>query len=171
STEGDGLCGCGQVLPEAVIGADLDSAVMGEVTPATFEDGSPLSPALLARLACTGAVHRVVFGPDSEVLDVGREQRIFTAAQTRAIIARDKHCQYPDCDAPPGEGEIHHSVWWWEQFGSTSVKLGVLLCWAHHDHVHQHRITIERRRGTWKFYRRDGTPIREQARSARAPAG
>ncbi|MCK6212373.1 HNH endonuclease, partial [Georgenia sp. EYE_87] len=169
STEGDGLCGCGQVLPEAVIGADLDSAVMGEVAPATFEDGSPLSPALLARLACTGAVHRVVFGPDSEVLDVGREQRIFTAAQTRAIIARDKHCQYPDCDAPPGEGEIHHSVWWWEQFGSTSVKLGVLLCWAHHDHVHQHRITIERRQRRWVFLRRDGSEIEATTRSA--PSG
>jgi hypothetical protein len=165
-----GRCGCGQVLPEVVIGADLDSAAMGDVAPATFEDGTPLAPALLARIACTGAMHRVVFGPDSEVLDVGREKRIFTAAQTRAIIARDKHCQYPDCDAPPGEGEIHHSIWWWEQLGSTSVKLGLLLCWAHHDHVHQHRIGIERQRGRWKFYRRDGTPVGEQARSARAPA-
>jgi hypothetical protein len=168
--EGDGLCRCGQELPEVVIGADLDAVAMGAVAPATFEDGTPLSPALLARIACTGAMHRVVFGPDSEVLDVGREKRIFTAAQTRAIIARDKHCQYPDCDAPPGEGEIHHSIWWWEQFGATSVKLGLLLCWAHHDHVHQHRITIERRRGRWRFYRRDGTPIGEQARSARTLA-
>ena len=90
---------------------------------------------------------------------MGREQRIFTAAQTRAIIARDKHCQFPNCDAPPGEGEVHHSVWWWEQFGSTSVKLGVLLCWQHHDHVHQHRIGIERRRRRWVFLRRDGTEI------------
>jgi len=162
--DGDGgVCGCGQELPEAVVGADLDAAAMGEVAPATFEDGTPLAPALLARLACTGAVHRVVFGPDSEVLDVGREQRIFSAAQTRAVIARDKHCQYPDCDAPPGEGEIHHSIWWWEQFGSTSVKLGVLLCWAHHDHVHQHRIAIERRKRRWVFFRRDGSEIEPTA--------
>ncbi|WP_345042388.1 HNH endonuclease signature motif containing protein [Georgenia daeguensis] len=164
---GEGWCGCGQELPEAVIGADLDAAAMGEVAPATFEDGTPLAPALLARIACTGAMHRVVFGPDSEVLDVGREKRIFTAAQTRAIIARDRHCQYPDCDAPPGEGEIHHSIWWWEQLGSTSVRLGVLLCWAHHDHVHQHRIGIERRKRRWVFLRRDGSEI--EATTRRAP--
>nr|KEP24556.1 hypothetical protein DA06_06045 [Georgenia sp. SUBG003] len=152
-------CECGQELPEAVIGADLDAAAFGDVPPATFEDGTPLSPTLLARIACTGGLHRVVFGPDSEVLDVGREQRIFTSAQTRAIIARDKHCQYPDCNAPPGEGEVHHSVWWWEQLGPTSVKLGVLLCWGHHDHVHKQRISIERRKRRWVFLRRDGTEI------------
>ncbi|PFG41161.1 uncharacterized protein DUF222 [Georgenia soli] len=156
---GVGLCNCGQELPDSVIGADLDAASMGAVPPATFEDGTPLPPTLLARLACSSGLHRVVFGPDSEVLDVGREQRIFAAAQTRAIIARDKHCQFPNCDAPPGEGEVHHSVWWWEHFGSTSVKLGVLLCWQHHDHVHQHRISIERRRRRWVFLRRDGTEI------------
>jgi len=164
---GGRVCQCGEELPEAVIGADLDAGAMGEVPPSTFEDGTPLSPTLLARIACSGALHRVVFGADSEVLDVGREQRIFTTAQTRAIIARDKHCQFPNCDAPPGEGEIHHSIWWWEQFGTTSVKLGVLLCWSHHDHVHQQRISIERRKRRWVFLRRDGTEI-ERATHGRA---
>src|SRR5690625_7781716 len=76
---------------------------MTGIDPATLEDGTPVSPALLARLACGSGLSRVVFGADSQVLDVGREQRIFPAHMVKAIIARDRHCRAPDCDAPPGE--------------------------------------------------------------------
>ncbi|MFH5823890.1 DUF222 domain-containing protein [Georgenia sp. AZ-5] len=152
-------CTCGAADPEAVIGADVDASAMGGVEPATYDDGSPLPPSLLARLACGSQMHRVVFGPDSEVLDLGREERLFSAAQTRAIIARDKRCQYPNCNAPPGEGEIHHSLYWWAQFGSTNLRLGILLCWFHHDYVHAHGISIERRSGAWTFKRRDGSTV------------
>ncbi|MFH5822200.1 DUF222 domain-containing protein [Georgenia sp. AZ-5] len=151
-------CTCG-IDGAELIEAAVDPAAMATAEPATFEDGTPLSPALLGRLACSSGLHRVVFGPDSEVLDLGREERLFSAAQTRAIIARDKRCQYPHCNAPPGEGEIHHSVWWWAQCGSTNTKLGTLLCWYHHDYVHAHGIAIERRRRRWVFIRRDGTLI------------
>ncbi|MCK6211943.1 hypothetical protein KZX45_15465, partial [Georgenia sp. EYE_87] len=67
----------------------------------------------------------------------------------------------PDCHAPPGEGEIHHSLWWYDQHGPTAAHLGILLCWHHHDHVHVHRrnITIERTGDHWTFTRPDGTTI------------
>src|SRR5690625_7785744 len=83
---------------------------MTGIDPATLEDGTPVSPALLARLACGSGLSRVVFGPDSQVLDVGREQRIFPAHMVKAIIARDRHCRAPDCDAPPGAGESHQAL-------------------------------------------------------------
>ncbi|WP_341358188.1 DUF222 domain-containing protein [Georgenia sp. M64] len=148
-------CTCG--APEALISADLDVAAMAAAEPATFPDGTPLPHALLARLACSSGIHRVVFGPDSQPLDVGREERLYTTAQTRAIIARDRHCQYPDCTAPPGEGEIHHSLWWYAHHGPTDLRKGILLCWHHHDHVHNRHITIERHTDRWTFHRRDGT--------------
>ncbi|UNX54182.1 HNH endonuclease [Georgenia sp. TF02-10] len=144
---------------EAVLTTTLDAGRLRGVEPATLEDGTPLPHGLLARLACGSAVHRVVFGPASEILDVGREERLFTTAQTRAIIARDRHCQSPDCTAPPGEGEIHHSITWWAQHGPTDVALGVLLCWHHHDLVHARDITITRLHGQWHFHRPDGTEI------------
>ncbi|WP_193314991.1 DUF222 domain-containing protein [Georgenia thermotolerans] len=160
SEDGDdgsgGPCTCGA---EHVIGAELDPAWLVGAPTATFDDGVVIPPALLGRIVCASELHRVVFGPESEVLDVGREERLFTAAQTRAIVARDKRCQYPRCHAPPGEGEIHHSIWWYTQFGSTSVRLGVLLCWYHHDYVHAHAITIAREGERWVFRRADGTVI------------
>jgi Domain of unknown function (DUF222) len=142
-----------------VIPGTLDHAALVGAEPATLADGTPIAPQLLARLTCAGALHRVIFGPDSEVLDVGREQRLFTPAQTRAIIARDRTCRYPDCHAPPGEGEIHHSIWWYEHHGHTAAHLGILLCWHHHDYVHQRNITIERVGNHWTFTRPDGTTI------------
>ncbi|WP_447925674.1 DUF222 domain-containing protein [Georgenia muralis] len=148
-------CTCG--APEALISADVDLTAMAAAEPATFPDGTPLPPALLARLACSSGIHRVVFGPDSQPLDVGREERLYTTAQTRAIIARDRQCQYPDCTAPPGEGEIHHSLWWYAHHGPTDLRKGILLCWHHHDHVHNRHITIERHTDRWTFHRRDGT--------------
>ena len=93
-----------------VIPAAIDHQAMTGIQPATLPDGTPIPPALLARLACDSALSRVIFGPDSTVLDVGREQRIFPAHMVKAIHARDKHCQAPDCDEPPGFGEIHHSL-------------------------------------------------------------
>jgi len=111
---------------------------------------------MLARLVCESSLSRVVFGPDSTVLDVGREQRIFPAHMVRAIVARDKTCQYPDCDAPPGAGEIHHSLQWYRDGGTTSVEHGILLCWHHHDRVHAHGTTIVRAAGRWYFYTRHG---------------
>ncbi|MFC7405559.1 HNH endonuclease signature motif containing protein [Georgenia alba] len=157
-------CVCAAFRPDRTITADLDAAALADAEPATFDDGNPVAPTLLARLTCSSHLHRVIFGPDSEVLDVGREERLFTAAQTRAIIARDGHCRFPGCDGPPGEGEIHHSIWWWSQQGETRTALGILLCWHHHDWVHKRRVTIERDDGRWRFYRRDGTEIHDPVR-------
>lgn len=142
-----------------VIPTRLDHTILTGAEPATLADGEPLPHQLLARLACQGALHRIVFGPDSQILDVGREERLFTAAQTRAIIARDRRCPYPGCGAPPGEGEIHHSIWWYAQHGRTDTNHGILLCWFHHDYVHRHQITIERTHNTWQFTRTDATTI------------
>ena len=78
------------------------------------------------------------------MLDTGRATRTFTAAQTRAITARDRHCVWPGCDTPPGWCETHHQVHWVDG-GPTSVDNGVLLCGRHHDriHLHGHAITTD----------------------------
>ena len=98
-------------------------------------------------------INRYVFGPDSEILDVGRAERTFTGARRSAIIARDKHCRYPGCTAPPAISEGHHVKHWSRDHGDTSVANGILLCWFHHDHVHKRNIDIRRANGEWIFER------------------
>jgi hypothetical protein len=87
-------------------------------------------------LACDGSISRIITGPNGEILDSGRATRTFTAAQRRAIIARDRHCQHHHCDTPAAWCDIHHKVHWADG-GPTSISNGILLCGRHHRHHHR----------------------------------
>lgn len=141
--------------------------------PAVLTDGTPIPACVLARLACDAEVTRVVFGPRSEVLDVGRAERLYTGALRRAVVARDRHCAYPGCDRPPKYGEIHHVKHWAAHGGETSADNGILLCWHHHDVAHSRYLIIERDRGrgTWIFCERDGTLLSVEDPGRPATAG
>jgi hypothetical protein len=91
-------------------------------------------------------------------LDVGRAERTFTNARRSAIIARDKHCRFPGCTAPPAISECHH-VRHWSRGGATDVANGILLCWFHHDLVHRRGIAIQRRGNRWEFTDADGREL------------
>ena len=135
----------------------LDPAVLN---PAVFEDGQLASRAELDRLMCDGEISRFIFGPDSQLINIGRTQRTFTGQLRRAIIARDKHCQFPRCTAPPRMCEGHHCKHWGRDHGDTDARSGVLLCWHHHDHVHDNGIEITwKPGGGWQFTDRHGTTL------------
>lgn len=117
------------------IDADHNSAI--SPTPlAESEYGSVLTPGAIDRLACDATVCRVVFGPDSQILDVGRRHRLFTAPMRLAIGARDRHCRFPGCDRPPQWCDVHH-IKHWARGGKTCVDNGILLCRFHHTLVHE----------------------------------
>ena len=104
-------------------------------------NGDILDVDTLRMLACDCSVSRIVFGPDSEILDIGRKTRVWTAAQRRAIIARDRHCTWEGgCDRSPRWCDIHH-LDHWADGGHTSVDKGKLLCRFHHtlEHIDEGR--------------------------------
>ncbi len=59
-------------------------------------------------MACDADLIPAVLGAHSAVLDVGRNQRLFTAARRRALILRDRGCAFPGCDRPPEWCQGHH---------------------------------------------------------------
>ena len=161
-----GTCGGGaKVKPHLNVSVKLETVLAraGEtgVDPAVFtETGQPIPRHVFDRIACDSEVTRIVFGPDSEPLDVGRTHRTVTPAQRRAVIARDKTCRGPGCHAPPRLCEVHHLIWWTRN-GVTSVRNSGLLCWRCHDWVHAEDIAITHEGGTWTFTHPDGrTTIR-----------
>nr|WP_084800305.1 HNH endonuclease signature motif containing protein [Promicromonospora kroppenstedtii] len=124
--------------------------------PAVFtETSSPVPAALLRRLACDSEVTRIVFGPDSQILDVGRAKRTVTGQLRRAVIARDKHCVYDQCDQPPTRCEVHHALRHWAHGGETSTTNAALLCYHHHDLVDRQNITMHYDNG-WYFTHPNG---------------
>ncbi len=127
---------------------------------AFFEDGTSVPRAVLDRLACDGGLSRILFGPDGAVLDVGRTQRIFAGPVRAAVVARDGHCAYPGCSAPPHLGEVHHVAHWVRDGGRTEPANGVLLCYHHHEVVHRRGLAFARSGRGWAFEDRFGTVLR-----------
>ncbi len=90
-----------------------------------------MPPAQLRELACDAAVLPAVLGGQGQVLDLGRAQRTFTAAQRRALTIRDRGCTFPGCTVPATWCEAHHVIPW-HQGGATDVSNGALCCLFHH---------------------------------------
>jgi len=101
----------------------------------TLDTGERLSASAVRRLACDCQVLPMVLGSDSEILDVGRAQRLVTPVIWSALVVRDRHCAFPGCRRPPIACDAHHIEHWLEG-GETSLDNLCLLCRAHHTMIH-----------------------------------
>ena len=101
-----------------------------------MEYSLPVSAATVQRLACDGTITRVVLGPESVVIDVGRARRVVAGPTRRALNARDGHCKWPRCDRPASWSDAHHVVHW-TNGGETDLSNMVLLCHRHHWMAHE----------------------------------
>ena len=79
---------------------------------ATTETGEQLTASAIRRICCDSHVIPAVLGTGSEVLDVGRAQRLVTTAIWKALVARDQHCRFPHCTRPPIMCHAHHIAHW-----------------------------------------------------------
>ena len=144
---------------------DLDS-LLGHHPGLGGETGGPvpLDPEACRRLACDGAVTRVLVSrhPDhhgrrqpggpaagggdpaspalgggrTQPLEVGRTSRVVSAAQRAALVVRDGGCAVAGCDRPPAWCEAHHLVHWLHG-GPTDLENLALVYRAHHRAVHE----------------------------------
>ncbi len=111
--------------------ADLAALVRGDL-----RDGG-LSATMLELLLCDCTISRVITAGRSEILDVGRATPTVTPAQWKALVVRDRHCQHPGCNRPPGQCEAHH-LRPWARGGPTDLANLRLYCFGHHREQHTH---------------------------------
>lgn len=95
---------------------------------------APVSIATARRMAADAGIIPAVLGGDSEILDWGRQRRLFTRAQRLALTERDGGCAM--CGVPPGHTKVHHIRWWARDRGPTDLDNGVLLCESCHHRIH-----------------------------------
>ena len=125
-----------------VIRTDLDT-LTGSLALATIDGvDQPISAQTARALAASAGIIPAVMGGASEVLDLGREQRLFTRAQKIALAERDGGCAAPGCTRPPHLTEAHHASWWDRDHGASDLDNGVLLCWFHHHLLHEAEWTM-----------------------------
>jgi uncharacterized protein DUF222/HNH endonuclease len=125
--------------PHLVVTVPYEALTTGG--PGELERTGALSASAVRRLACDGAVSRVVLSPRSEPLDVGRKTSVVPAPLRRAVVLRDRTCTFPGCDRHHSWCDAHH-VRHWADGGPTALRNLVLLCRRHHRAVHERRFTV-----------------------------
>ena len=101
-----------------------------------------LHPETIRRLACDGGLVTIIENAKGSPLNVGRKTRAIPPATRRALLSRDRHCQFPGC-SQDRYVEGHHVVHW-AKGGETRLDNLVLLCGRHHRAVHEFGYRIER---------------------------
>ncbi len=131
----------GSKAAEIIVRADLTALMGRHGSFAEICCVGPIPPSTVGRLACNSDVWIEIFGDTLTPLYETAASRAPTAAQRRALIARDGACI--GCGEPPGECEAHH-VTPCQRGGKTRLDNLVLVCWHCHDLIHDHnwQVTI-----------------------------
>lgn len=128
-----------------------------------------ISVATAERYICTAGAVPILFDDDGRVLNLGREQRLFSEKQRLAMAARDGGCLM--CGRPPSWSEAHHIDHVVEHHGKTDIDDGVLLCRHCHLLLHSRGWRIRREGGDYFLEHRDDNGIlRRTPLPSRSPA-
>ena len=144
-------------IPLASLQADLAAAdlIGAGLVPGDDLTGDRLTASQVRRLACTASILPAVLGGKSLPLDLGRARRLFSPAQRKALLVRDRTCRAEGCDVPGSWCEAHHRRDPWSEGGRTDLDDGELLCSHHHHRAHDARFRLERlASGDVRFHRR-----------------
>lgn len=145
----EGPCGCSTKaenkakvirLPEISILCDHNTLVTGIRAAGGIcetDDGTPLPPEAVRRLACDANVIPVLMNTKGEVLNQGRGARTATPAQRNTLAAMHRTCAFPGCTVGFSSTRMHHVRWWWEHHGPTDIANLLPLCEKHHHLVHE----------------------------------
>ena len=99
-------------------------------------NGTVVTPGSLLRYLDEAWIERVVFGPPSRVIDLGKKRRLFSGATRRAVQVRDRECFHEFCDIPAEDCQVDHI----EPFaagGLTTQDNGRPACGFHNRDRHR----------------------------------
>ena len=133
---------------EIIVRADLETLANGPGGLAEICGVGPIPSSTVGRLACNSDVWIEIFGDALTPLYETVASRAPTAAQRRALIARDGACI--GCGEPPGECEAHHIVPC-QRGGKTRLDNLVLVCWHCHDLIHDQNWQVTIRDGRYRL--------------------
>ena len=138
----------GSKAAEIIVRADLAALSDSPGGIAEICGVGPIPPSTLHRMACNSDVWVEIFGDELTPLYETVASRAPTAAQRRALIARDGACV--GCGEPPGECEAHH-ITPCQRGGKTRLDNLVLVCWRCHDLIHDHNWQVTVRDGRYRL--------------------
>ena len=146
--------------PSAHVSAVFDWATLTAAKLGRCDGGftGPIHPDDVRRLLCDCTTARVVTGPASEILDVGRSRRTVPPSLRRALVVRDGGCKFPGCNRPPAWCDAHHYEHWIDG-GHTNLENLGLFCTRHHHRLHEDDWTTIGSGGDIRIFRPDGIEV------------
>ena len=90
-----------------IITVDLQD-LLNKTGYAVASDGTLIRTEQALRLADQAELYFAAVNAKGVVLNLGRTRRVASLGQTTALIARDRGCSFPGCDAAPEWSERHH---------------------------------------------------------------
>ncbi len=97
--------------------------------------GEGLDRDVVRRLCCDAGVVPIVVDGQGTPMDVGRKRRTIPARLRKALVARDRGCQFPGCTNH--RWVDGHHIEHWLSGGETNLGNLVLLCRRHHRCLHE----------------------------------
>ena len=105
---------------------------------------------IVASPLCGGPFHasvtRLQVGAGSEILSVGSATRVVPAGLRKALMLRDRHCQFPGCGRRARWADAH-DIEHWIDGGRTCLSNLVMLCRRCYRAIHE---------GGWGVVRDEG---------------
>ena len=132
-----------------VVHIDLETLMNGLSESSTHRTvfGADLPVETIRRIACDANIIPLVLNGAGMPLDIGRSQRLASAAQRRALEATHDTCAFDGCAVAFHACQIHH-IEYWENGGPTDMDNMVPLCSKHHHAAHEGGWTLKLRAGT-----------------------
>ena len=104
--------------------------------------GAELPVESYRRMACLAAIFPMVTDHNGNILNHGRQRRLASREQRRALKAMYRTCAIPGCTVASRYCEPHHIIYWERDGGDTDLDNLLPLCSRHHHNAHE---------GGWKL--------------------
>jgi hypothetical protein len=142
----------GSCRSDVVVHVDLETLTSGLSASSTHRTsfGADLPVETIRRIACDANIIPLVLNGSGVPLDIGRSQRLASAAQRRALEATHDTCAFDGCAVAFHACQIHH-IEYWEHGGPTDLDNMVPLCSRHHHAAHEGGWTLTLKPGSRKL--------------------
>jgi hypothetical protein len=139
----------GSCRSDVVVHIDLETLTNGLSASSTHRTafGADLPVETIRRIACDANIIPLVLNGAGVPLDIGRGQRLASAAQRRALEATHDTCAFDGCAVAFHACQIHH-IEYWERGGPTDLDNMVPLCSRHHHAAHEGGWTLTLKPGS-----------------------
>ncbi len=120
----------------------------------------PATRAQIETMLCDARIERLVLDTSGQIVSLTSATDQITAAQRRAVAARDRCCTAKGCSNPPAFCDVHH-LRARANGGAATIDNLVLLCRRHHVLWHRQQLTLTDLRVPWLRLPQPRAPARE----------